>query len=113
MRIRIILISMLVLVFAGMIAVHAMAASSAATPAGEEYGGSGDQYLGTVTNPTTPGPGSSGTGGSSVGSANTAGSVNTGATSLPSTGAFLLIPAAGLMAVGMGALMMRKRLSSK
>ena len=108
MRVRIILISMLVLVFAGMIAVHAMAASSAATPAGEEYGGSGDQYLGLVNNPTTPDPGSSPTTGGS-----SAGSIHTSASSLPNTGVFLLIPAAGLMAVGMGALMMRKRLSSK
>lgn len=113
MKVRIVLIAMLVLIFAGMLAVHAMAVSRATSPAGEEYGGSGDQYLGTGTNPATPGTTPGTTTGAATNPGLAAAGVYSGASSLPSTGAFLLIPAAGLMAVGMGALMMRKRLSSK
>lgn len=116
MRVRFVLIIMLALIFAGMLAVHAMAIANTATPAGEEYdgGSAGDQYLGTGdlgtgTTPVTPSnPGADNTG-NTAGAGSAAGSVYSGASSLPSTGVFLLLPAAGLAATGLGALMMRKR----
>ena len=101
MKTRFVLLVMLAAIFAGMFLVQAISVASAATTADQEYNitSGGDQYIGTgTTTPTT-----------TTGSGATVGSANAGTSSLPSTGVLLLIPAAGLAATGLGALMMKKR----
>ena len=105
MKVRFVLLLTLAAVFAAMLTVQAIAIANAATPAGDEYNitGGGDQYIGTGTTTTAT------TTTATADNGTAAGSVYSGASSLPSTGVFLLIPAAGLAATGLGALMMKKR----